>query len=534
MRPGPNPLFGPVALLLALLTACSGADEGQADRYKHVLLISLDTTRADALAVYGGSAAKTPRLDKLANSGVRFDQTTSAAPSTLASHTSIMTGLHPRRHGVARNAFTVHDDNIFLAEVLRDSGFHTAGFAGSFALDQLFNFAQGFEHWDQEFDITVDGRHADQHQRTADEVTGAILDYVSNFDGSERLFLFAHYFDVHAPYAPPEPFASEYMHKWPTSDFGHVDHQITLHQEELIGKKRAVYNIGLSRKLAELAHGNPLPGDKNLSALYAGELAFLDAQVGRLLDGLHERGILDDCIVVLTADHGETFWEHGDFWHHGAWVYETNVRVPLIVYLPDGRGEGRVVHEPVSTTDIFPTLLELLNLPLPEPVAGRSLIPGIDGETLPTLEIFSEATQPVHLYEQQSPWENQLKSKSVRFGQWKYIQTPYMKYEELYDLSADPGEQENLMDSLTPQTRSVLMDMRKKLEAWRLVENPRDSNYDATQQEGVMEALKALGYTGDLGSIGEDEDEDEDEGEDEGADDRANEAADDTANEGAN
>ncbi len=499
-----QPLFRWIgAGILGLLAGCSdGSPGGQQGKYKHVLLISLDTTRADALAVYGGTAAKTPRLDKLANSGARFEQTTSAAPSTLASHTSIMTGLYPRRHGVARNAFRVNGENVMMAEVLSDNGFHTAGFAGSFAIDQLFDFNQGFDHWDQDFSISFDPRHADQHQRPADQVTGALLDYVGNFDGSERLFLFAHYFDVHAPYAPPEPYASQYMEQWPTSDFGHVDHQITKHQEELIGKKRPIYNVGLSRKLAESAHGNPLPGDENLSALYAGELAFLDSQIGHLLDGLEAKGILKDCMVILTADHGETFWEHGDFWHHGAWVYETNVRVPLLVYLPDGRGRGRVVAEPVSTTDIFPTVLDLLGIPLPEPVAGRSLVGAIDGETLADRAIFSEATQPTQAFEDLSTWENQLKSKSVRFGRWKYIQTPYMKYEELYDLKADPGERKNLMKSLTPATQKVLEDLRKKLEAWRLIEDPRDSGFDSTQMEGVQEALKALGYIGDLGEIG--------------------------------
>jgi arylsulfatase A-like enzyme len=487
------------------LAGCSGGGEGGestssgvSEKYKHVLLISLDTTRADALAVYGGTAAKTPRLDRLAETGVMFASAATAAPTTLASHTSIMTGLHPRRHGVARNAFTVGEDNVMLAEVLKDHGFHTAGFIGSFALDQQFQFAQGFDSWDQDFDILLDGRTADQHQRTADVVTGAVLDYVDAFDGSERLFLFAHYFDVHGPYAPPEPFASDYMEEWRTSDFSHMAHQITLHQEELIGKKRKLYNMGMTRKLAELPHGNPLPGDTNLSALYAGELAFLDGQIGRLLDGLHAKGILQDCVVLLTADHGETFWEHGDFWHHGACVYETNLHVPLIVNLPDGRGRGTVVDEPVSTTDIFPTLLDLLGIDLPEPVAGRSLTGAIDGETLETVPVFSEATQPVERFEKQSPWRNQFKSKSVRLGRWKYIQTPYIQFEELYDLDQDPGERHNLIQEPTPDRTKALAKLRRLLGVWSRNVDARASKFDPSQVEGVRAALKALGYTGDL------------------------------------
>ncbi len=507
-QPGAGQRLATLVLLgLSLASSSCGAHEqaakGPASPYKHILLISMDTTRADALAVYGGTAAKTPRLDKLANTGVRFQNATTAAPSTLASHTSIMTGLHPRRHGVARNAFRVSEDNIMLAEVLGQHGFHSAGFIGSFALDQQFQFAQGFNHWDQDFDILTDGRNADQHQRTADQVTGALLDYVGNFDGSQRLFLFAHYFDVHAPYAPPEPFASDYMDEWSTSDFGHMAHQIGLHQKELIGKERQVYTMGLSRKLAETAHGNPLPGDSNLSALYAGELAFLDGQIGRLLDGLSDKGILEDCLVLLTADHGETFWEHGDFWHHGAWVYETNLHVPLIVNLPDGRGRGTVIAEPVSTTDIFPTLLDLLDIPLPEPVAGRSLMGAIDGQALAAVPIFSEATQPVERFEKQADWRNQLKSKSVRLGRWKYIRTPYLKFEELYDLQQDPGERHNLMQELNSERQAALSELRKHLKTWFESAPPRDSKFDATQSKEVNAALRALGYTGDLNDAGQ-------------------------------
>ncbi|MFT7486376.1 MAG: choline-sulfatase [Candidatus Paceibacteria bacterium] len=494
---------GSIAILgcFGALFGCGGEGtapgvEGNGD-YRHVLLISLDTTRADAIGAYGGLAAKTPRLDALANSGVRFADVTSAAPTTLASHTTIMTGLYPRRHGVARNGFMISPDNIMLAEVLQQAGFHTAGFIGSFALDQVFEFNQGFDHWDQTFSVDFDPRTADQNQRSAGEVTDSVLDYVGSFDGTDRLFLFAHYFDVHAPYAPPEPFASEYAERWKVSDFGLLQHQITKHQEELIGKTRDVYRLGLSKALAAKATGESLPGDSDMAALYAGELAYLDAEVGRLLDGLDSKGILENAIVVLTSDHGETFWEHGDFWAHGAWVYQTNVHVPLIVRLPDGRAAGRVVNDPTSTVDIFPTLLDLLGLPLPEPVAGLSLVPTFDGRSLGVRNLFSEATQPTGTsIEQDFGWENQLKTKSIRRGKWKYIQAPYLRYQELYNLETDPEERHNLMDGLSPEHGNVVSGLRKSLDAWRMQVNPRETAFNSSQMDVVLQKLKDLGYTG--------------------------------------
>lgn len=484
-----------------LLGSCSGdsdsTDGAPAGAYKHVLLISIDTTRADALGSYGGDASATPRLDKLAASGVRFADVTSAAPSTLSSHTSIMTGLYARRHGVARNGFMVPLKNVMLAEVLQSVGFHTAGFIGSFALDELFDFTQGFDHWDQQFTIEFDPRTSDQNQRPADEVTGAVLDYVSNFDGSQRLFLFAHYFDVHSPYAPPEPYATRYAKRWKRSDFGMIDHQIEKHQVELIGKTRSVYTQGISKRLAERATGESLPGDEDLAALYVGELAFLDTQIGRLLDGLQKKDILKDCIVVLTSDHGETFWEHGDFWHHGAWVYQTNVHVPLLVYLPDGRGRGRVVTDPVSTLDIYPTLLDLLGIELPEPVSGVSLVRSLDGEQLAPRAIFSEATQPVAMVEDKVKWANQLKTKAIRRGKWKYVRSPYLRYEELFDLESDPGERHNLIGSDDAQVKQTITRLRNELGLWSSNENARPSKYNSSQMGAVLKRLEALGYTGD-------------------------------------
>jgi arylsulfatase len=471
-----------------------------------VLLITLDTTRADQVGCYGGALARTPRLDALAAQGVRFEQATAAASSTLASHTSLFTGLYPRRHGVARNGFMVNDQNVTLAEVLGGAGFHTAGFIGSFALDQVFDFDQGFDVWNQDFEIEFDPERADQNQRRAEAVTDAVLAHLDRVGSEERLFLFAHYFDVHSPFDPPEPFASTYaLPGGPlSSTLGDIREQELKHQSR-IAAPRPVFDVGLDLGLAVGADGTRLPGDEALAALYAGELAYTDAQVGRLLDGLAERGLLQSCIVIVTADHGETFWEHGDFWHHGAWVYETNVHVPFIVHLPDGRGHGALVPEPVSGVDLFPTLLDLLGIALPEPVDGISLVEAINTGRAPLRPVFAEATQPSRVTEDQSRWVNQQKSKSIRRGPWKLIQTRYLAFEELYDLAHDPGERRNLLRQQEPaaETKAAYAELRVALDAWSAKEEPRDSQFNPEQMAAVLKRLRQLGY------VGADEDEDD-------------------------
>jgi hypothetical protein len=184
-----------LALVLGAVCACSRSYQGP---YPRVILISLDTTRADHLSCYGSPLVKTPNIDRLARESVVFRQVTSAAPTTLASHTSIMTGLYPHTHGVVRNGFTLSAENETLAQILKRSGFRTAAFLGSFALDRRFGFDRGFDVFDETFDIALDARNFDQDQRRAAAVTDAALSWVEKAP-REPAFLFVHYFDAHVP-----------------------------------------------------------------------------------------------------------------------------------------------------------------------------------------------------------------------------------------------------------------------------------------------------------------------------------------------
>ncbi|MEO2164067.1 MAG: sulfatase [bacterium] len=498
------------ALLGPFMVGCTGdADPGP---LRHVLLVSLDTARADRIGAFGDAAARTPTLDGLSERGVSFSSVTSAAPTTLASHTSLMTGSWPHTHGVARNGFVVHEDNQMLAELFRAEGFHTAGILGSFALESRFRFDQGFDHYDESLDVLVSPAGADQNQRRGDRVTSAALRHVDKvLDDVDRLFLFVHYFDTHAPYAPPEPYAKPFLAPGasPTSNMRHVDEAVRAQQQAATGQSfghAGAINAGLRGPLRELVgnvSGRPGPADAHLANLYAGEMSFMDKALGDLLDGLRERGILNETLVVVTADHGETFWEHADLWNHGLAVYQTTVHVPLLFCFPDGRQAGLRVATPVSTIDVVPTLCELLGLELPLRSEGVSLVSALEGAELKRGPVFSEATQP-WVAEQPGLWANAGKARCVRRGRWKYMVSPYNQVEELFDLEVDPGERVNLLvGTPSAQVLATRNSLRVELMAWQEGRDPLPSRFDFSQTQETLERLKAMGYSGEPDSSGD-------------------------------
>ncbi|MFT7477851.1 MAG: arylsulfatase [Gammaproteobacteria bacterium] len=523
-----------VPLLTLLAVGCSRPDPGP---FRHVVLISLDTTRADHLDPYGATRPTTPRIAALAEAGVLFEHVLSPAPTTLAAHTSIMTGCYPQSHGVARNGFNVNPANVMLAELLADEGFHTAGFLGSWALHSSFDFNQGFDTFDESFDVLVGAERGgghDQDQRDARQVTDALLSHVDRVE-AERMFLFAHYFDAHQPYEPPAPHGASFRSPGDLEQAGdsHLGRAVAERVESILGQPLSVSQLithGLFRPLIEQADGEPRGLDRQLANLYAGEVAYIDQQIARLLAGLNTRGILEDALVILTGDHGETFWEHGDAWNHGLWVYDTTVRVPLILCFPDGRGAGTRVTAPVSTIDIVPTLCDLLGLARPARVQGMSLVPALAGGAFERGPVYTQATQPLsRAVELTGPWPNLLKPRAVRRGRWKYVQAPYLSsrerrpqvmlasagLEQLFDLQTDPGEQVNLLRSdLDPGAAAALESLRGQLEAWAASADPLPSAFNSGQSAEILRRLDGLGY------VGSDEEQDEEQDEENGDEDR--------------
>ena len=496
------------ALQVCLLLSLGGCGEGQGvasgGEPKHVILVSLDTTRADRLAPWGGDPSRSPALAALARESVVFVDASSPSPTTLAAHTSIMTGRPARSHGTPRNGFMVHPDNLTLAEVLGGAGFQTLGVIGSFALESLFGLDQGFARYDEDFGLEYKPGLYDQNQRRARDVTASALELVDaslGQDPERGLFLFAHYFDPHAPYDPPDWALREVgLEAGDRADLTELAEAVMDQQHAAAGVRlgpRWVFSNGLRPELLDGASGEPSARGGRLSSLYDAEIVSLDRELGALLDGLEERGVLEEALLVVTGDHGETFWEHGDFWNHGLALYQTTMHVPLMIRFPRGVHGGARVQDPVSTLDLFPTICQLLKLPTPEGLEGVDLAPSWTGGALPPRALISEATQPVGELERGQAWPNALKAKAVRQGPWKFILTPYLgNRQELYDLSADPGERRNLL--LDPDVESLERAslLRGALQRWTERHEPLPSEFNSAQSDAVLERLEALGYVG--------------------------------------
>ncbi len=305
----------------------------------NVLLISLDTTRADHLSCYGFAKETTPNIDALAAEGVRFRLAVSTSPSTLPAHASMLTGTTPPQHGARENGNHLAEGNLTLAEMLAAKGMSTGAVISAYVMKSQFGTSQGFGYFDEEFDGQTSWQF--MGQRLGAEVTERGIAWL-RANASRPFFLFLHYFDPHGDYLPPEPFASRFR-------------------------------------------ANP----------YAGEIAYADHCVGAVIEEVKRLGLYDSTLIIVTADHGEGRDDHGEA-THGFFIYQSTLHVPLVVKLPRA-GTPRVVDAPVSLIDIVPTILGVLGLSLPGQVAGIDLASYWNvGKGEPALrDLYSELLGPV-------------------------------------------------------------------------------------------------------------------------------------------
>jgi arylsulfatase A-like enzyme len=456
-----------VLVALAALPGCSSEERAPS----HVILISIDTARADHFGFLGNEHMRTPMLDALAAESVVFEDCMTVASTTLSSHVSIMTGMYPHHHGTPRNGYTVHEDNVMMAEVLNEHGFHTVGFAGSFSLDERFGFAQGFDHYDQQFDLLVGEASVDQNQRRAESVTDAVIEYLDH-GVPDRLFLFVHYFDPHRPYDPPPPFETLYD---PAGRQGLPPVERVLLSDDLTSERMDEY---VTRHHMQ----------------YGAEISYTDYHVGRLVQDLSRRGLLDDAVLVLTTDHGESLMEHEELFNHGSTVYQSVLHALCLVRLPEGAERAADIEGVVATIDILPTVLKVLGMPEPR---------GIDGETLPLTHEdaagmdrvrFAEATKPWMEVDAGAVWYNAQNAHCVRSGRHKLVRVPHEGRTELYDVTADPHEQRNLLESPDSEAAALASRLADALELWRASADPLPSTLDPEQQEDTIARLRSLGY----------------------------------------
>jgi arylsulfatase A-like enzyme len=469
-----------VTMTLVSLVGCAKPGPTVPDNaagIKHVILISIDTLRADFLSCYGHPFVKSPNIDRVASEGMLFENHMTAAPTTLASHTALLTGTYPHTHGVPRNKFVVSEVNVLLAEVLKEKGFATAAFIASTALHEAYNMGQGCDYYEGDTAVFTQHHHgAASSERTADMVTDSVLKWVDQAR-AENLFLFVHYFDVHMSYTPPPPYDT--MYPRPDSD---VDGSI----------------IGISRIRKELRdqYHRDTPAVLTLKSLYGGEVTYTDSQIGRLLAELETRGIYKDALLIITSDHGENFDEHPNFIDHGADTFQNTVRAPLIIRFPHDKNGGRRIDRLVSNIDVMPSVLDWLEFDIPERVEGVSFAPLRTGDQLPSREpIFAEATKPFSpKYEDHPIWTNAKKSKCIRDGKWKLIHRPIPGETELYDLQADPNEEKDIYHEINSIDPALVRRLKTALKNWSDLANPLPTYMDSDPDRS--RALGDIGYTG--------------------------------------
>src|SRR5689334_6191213 len=394
-------LWATIAALWATPAFCA-----EHDGLPNVLVITIDTLRADHLGCYGYKGAHTPNLDGLASGGVRFDRAFTPVPITLPSHTVIFTGTYPTASGIHDfSANRLGSQSITMASLLKDKGYATGAVVASAVLDSRFGLNRGFDFYYDHFDFNrLEEANLDEMERPANAVADVALDWLAQNAG-KRFFFWMHLYDPHAPYKPPAPYDAEFQ-------------------------------------------ANP----------YDGEIAFADAQVGRVLEFLKTKGLYEKTIIIFSGDHGEGLGEHGEK-THGFFIYNSTLHVPLIIHLPGAKPHS--TSEPVSTADILPSLLDEIGLSKPAQVQGTSFAAALDGKPdphAPPRGLYAETFLPrLHF--------NWSELRGIQFERYKFIEAPKP---ELYDLEKDPGELQNLFD----QKKAVGSEMRSKLSALIRADTP--------------------------------------------------------------
>lgn len=462
MRSPRTTLLGTLLLLPALIQGCSEAPPPPAAG-KSVLLITMDTTRADGISCYGGDPRNTPHIDRLAREGVRFENAYSQTNVTNPSHVSILTGQRAYEHGIFSNFIRARKPLRAIQLEFQRAGYRTGAFLSVEHLSEHVEW-QGFERMPE-----VKGRIPGQ--RVADEVTDEALAWLGE-DGERPFFGWVHYFDAHTLYVPPKEYRLQYYPGDPTRVEGPL-----VAENEYFGADK---DPTVARWLTGVRDAS-FP-----TAMYNAEIRFADEQIGRLLGALEAAGRLDDTIVLFVADHGESLGEHELYYTH-AGLYEVSIRVPLIVRAP-GLRAGVVESALVSQLDIAPTLSELFGLDHSAQTYGRSLVPLLAAGAEAGAEPLGGRDTLIY----ESARNSQV---AVRQGRWKLIWSNMTSHRrlpiesQLFDLEADPGETVNLF----AEKPDVVKGLRRMIEPWiRLGEiarpGPGDIDPDAAKR------LEELGY----------------------------------------
>jgi len=430
------------------------------DESRVVAFILIDALRADALGAYGAKQSPSRNIDRLAREGAIFERAYTSSPFTLTSVATIFTGLHPWQHRVlfAKDAGLVMDNSLpSLVSRFRESGYFTAAFSGTYFLMSRNGYAKGFDHFDEVCAPSF-------FSQSADCLNRRIISWLENRRERGPLFLYVHYVDTHAPYRPPEEYRLPRIEHLPVP--GHQD--VELGQIEQFGKNRRWWQFFRRPSQQDIEY---------LKALYRGEVAYVDGKVGELAARLKDySGGFE--LILLTADHGEAFYEHGEM-DHVAELHDPVMRVPFIL---SGRNvpSGVSVKTQARTLDMIPTLLDLSGIALPESAAGRSLVPAMKGQSM------DPAPAAAMHYIRGKP------EYTLVFWPWKLFRRPEDRQAELYRLDLDPGEKEDLSGRGKPQLEEMLRVLDAMLE--------KGAEYKAAPGEAdpeMIKRLRTIGYVED-------------------------------------
>jgi arylsulfatase len=481
-------LLLPSLVLLLTLAGCEPAADGAPDsvrdgddRPRHVFLITVDTLRADRMGYAGYPRDTTPRLDELAAEGVVFSRAIAQWPKTGVSFAAIWTGRYPQSTGLTHEAaLRVPEDYVTLPELFDTAGYTGLAVVSNGVLGQRLGWDTGFDEYWETWKLAPETSDDPAEYRkwlNARRVNQLALPMLEAHRDDEHLFVWLHYSDPHAPYLlpadVPNPFTGD---PW---DVG--DEQVKLDERN--------------------EHATALGGAKDLKtyvAAYDANVRFTDEHIGKVLDRARELGLLEDALIVFTADHGESLGEHDYFFGHGRLPYNQGSHVPLFFHYPGHLDAGRTLDRPVDLVDLYPTLAQLI-------APGAERIPGLEGESLLPLLGPEEPSD-----EQLSSFELSFSEagggsptthfRSVQDDRFKLIYHPALggknggrpQTYELYDLVADPGETENLFTPENRDGRLLLRELRQWMKGDDWIR--RDIEMDDEEAEETRKTLRALGY----------------------------------------
>lgn len=411
-----------IALLIRLKTQVLNLKEAPS---LNIILITLDTTRADHLGCYGYKKARTPNLDRLAEEGIRFSNAYCPAPLTLPSHTSILTGLLPVKHGVRNNGHYLSPGVRTVTEILKERGYKTAAFVSSFSVDSRFGLDRGFEVYDDTFQAQLPFKTLNAERRAEDTFV-RFARWLEN-SWKNKFFCWVHFYDPHLPYDPPSPFKEDFQ-----------------------------------------------------DSPYDGEIAYMDVYVGKIIEALREKNILDRTIIIVAGDHGEGLGDKVEI-GHGIFLYEETIKVPLIFWGKKVFIRPEIIDKKVRLIDLAPTILDLAGGSDERlETQGQSLIPVFKRKERKDREVLVETMYPKENF----GWSELV---GLVEGKWKFIQAPRP---ELYDLKTDPEERKNLYE----YSKDIAEKLKEELEKILLSAGGGSAQGSASSRSEDLEKLRSLGY----------------------------------------